>query len=80
VIIMASSGDLNINLNEDSEDEFDWEEVEVPEKQDLEITIQTSGSRRKTDTINKSVSFVTLWLYLPDHFSGRKVYPTQSGS
>lgn len=54
---MVSDGDQDITIYQDSEDELDWEEVEVPEQQHLEITIQTSSSRPKTDT-TKSVSFL----------------------
>jgi hypothetical protein len=36
----------------DSEDEFDWEEVQVPEQRHLEITLQ---ARPKSDAVTKSV-------------------------
>lgn len=43
-------------IEQDSEDDFDWEEVEVPvHEQHLEITIQAAGSRPKKD-VNKFVS------------------------
>jgi hypothetical protein len=43
---------------EDSEDEHDWEEVDVPEQQHLEITIQTVARPKDATTVNKSVSFL----------------------
>lgn len=77
---MVFDGEQNITTNQDSEDELDWEEVEVPEQQHLEITIPTSSSRSKADLVNKSVSFLTLRVHLPDCFLGRRAYLTRSGS
>lgn len=77
---MVSDGEQNIHINQDSEDEIDWEEVEVPEQQHLEITIQTSSARSKADVVNKSVSFLNLRVHLPDCFLGRRAYLMRSGS
>ena len=50
---MASLALNNSSLVEgDSEDEFDWEEVQVLEQRHLEITLQT---RPKSDAVTKSV-------------------------
>ncbi|KAF5377814.1 hypothetical protein D9615_006671 [Tricholomella constricta] len=50
---MASISENDPITEQDSEDEFDWEEVEVPEHQQqeehLEITISASGPRLKKD-------------------------------
>jgi hypothetical protein len=49
---MASLALNNSSLVEgDSEDEFDWEEVQVPEQRHLEITLQ---ARPKSDAVTKS--------------------------
>jgi hypothetical protein len=40
-------------VGEDSDDEFDWEEVQVPEQPHLEITLQ---ARPKSDAATKSVA------------------------
>lgn len=37
----------------DSEDELDWEEVEVPEKQDIEITLPATRPLSKAGNANK---------------------------
>ena len=42
---------------EDSEDELDWEEVDVTEQQHLEITIQAAARPKQDAVVNKSVSF-----------------------
>lgn len=46
------------SVQEDSEDELDWEEVDVPEQQHLEITIQTATRPKQGAAANKSVSFL----------------------
>ena len=67
--------------NEDSDDEFDWEEVEMPlhqpqEHQDFEITLQT---RPKPDAV-KSVHFKTMKnRRVSDLFAEIRVHPTQKG-
>jgi hypothetical protein len=48
-----SSEDKSMNV--DSEDELDWEEVEVPEHQHLEITLDIGKPRN--DKANKFVFF-----------------------
>lgn len=68
--------------NEDSDDEFDWEEVEMPlhqsqEHQDFEITLQT---RPKPDAV-KSVLFKTMKnRRMSDLFAEIRVHPTQKDS
>lgn len=54
LFIMPSNAEQEL---EDSEDELDWEEIDVPEQQHLEITIQTAASTRGHTAVNKSVSF-----------------------
>lgn len=51
--VSLSENDTEPILQDDSEDEIDWEEVQVPqEQQHLEITLQ---ARPRQDTSNKSV-------------------------
>ncbi|RDB14699.1 DNA repair protein rhp41 [Hypsizygus marmoreus] len=50
---MPSSVENDLLNQQDSEDEYDWEEIDVPKQQDLEITIQTTASRPKKDAANK---------------------------
>lgn len=53
-----SSEQEDAMLQEDSEDELDWEEVEVPEHQvpHLEITLQTKPKDSGKASANKSVA------------------------
>lgn len=44
------------SMNVDSEDDLDWEEVEVPEHQHLEITLDI-GKPKTDDKANKFVFF-----------------------
>ena len=66
----------------DSDDEFDWEEVEMPahqsqEHQDIEITLQT---RPKPDAV-KSVPFKTMKnRRVSNLFAEIRAHPTQKGS
>ncbi|KAF8073973.1 hypothetical protein FPV67DRAFT_1606155 [Lyophyllum atratum] len=54
---MASISENDLLNEQDSEDDFDWEEVEVPEheqqQEHLEITIQAAGSRLKKEAASK---------------------------
>lgn len=52
LFIMSSTLENTPNLEEDSEDDLDWEEVEVPEHQHLEITLR---ARPKPNAVNKCV-------------------------
>lgn len=45
-------------LVEDTDDELDWEEVDVPEQQHLDITIQTGRSTKEDAAVSKSVPFL----------------------
>lgn len=49
-----SSEDQSINV--DSDDELDWEEVQVPVHQHLEITLDI-GKQKNDDKANKFVFF-----------------------
>ncbi|KAG5646006.1 hypothetical protein DXG03_004608 [Asterophora parasitica] len=56
---MAPLSENDPFTEQDSEDDFDWEEVEVPEHQQqeehIEITIPAPGTRPKSDVASKSV-------------------------
>ena len=58
LFIMPSNAEQEPLVHEDSEDELDWEEVNVPEQQHLEITIQTTARPKEDAVVNKSVSFL----------------------
>jgi xeroderma pigmentosum group C-complementing protein len=55
---MPSNAEEDPLVHEDSEDELDWEEINVPEQQHLEITIQTAARPKEDAAVNKSVSFL----------------------
>jgi hypothetical protein len=57
-ITMPSNAEQELLIHEDSEDEHDWEEIDVPEQQHLEITIQTAARPKDDTVVNKSVSFL----------------------
>jgi len=52
---MSSNAAQDPGIREDSEDELDWEEVDVPEQRHLEITIQTVAWPKEDAAVNKSV-------------------------
>jgi len=56
-------------IQDDSDDEFDWEEVDVPEHQpqDLEITLQLNPKSTKAAASNKLVVEFS-WLRNWSHF------------